>query len=809
MAWAAKIERLAINGRIASTRECVEAEGRAWGRPPRLRHPRLLAERFQSASRLIARCCLGRGILKSMAGHHHRDRGPGETPYGEKTLEGILERVTYVNEENAWSVVKIVVPGKKDLVTVVGNLLGVQPGENLRLRGSWTHDRKYGEQFKADGYVTVKPATLVGIEKYLGSGLVRGLGPIMAKRLVGLFGLSTLEVIEQTPERLREVDGIGPVRSARIAKAWVEQKQIKDVMVFLQSHGVSTTFAIKIYKHYRDRSIAVVKENPYRLANDIFGIGFKTADKIAGHLGISPSSPERAQAGVLHVLGELSNEGHVFYPRAKLIEAAGALLEIELATVERAVRSLAEAGQVVVEPLRSENAQANGKEAVYLASLHRAESGAADLCRALLRTPPRPIAIDIDRAITWFEERQRISLAPEQREAIRRAVTSKVLVVTGGPGTGKTTLVNGIIQILEKKGRRILLAAPTGRAAKRMAETTGREAKTIHRLLEFDPKTMSFLRDRERPLEADIVIVDEASMIDTVLAYSLLKAVPPSCQLVLVGDVDQLPSVGPGSVLSDVIDSGAVDVVRLAHIFRQAEASLIVTNAHRVNHGEMPRLPTPGASADFFFVEKSEPEDVLEALRVIVKTRVPEKFGFDPVDDIQVLTPMHRGLLGAASLNAELQALLNPQGAFVIHGSRLLRTGDKVMQIRNNYDLEVFNGDIGRIEALDEVERTLSVQFDGRSVTYERADLDELVLAYACSIHKSQGSEYPCVVIPIHTQHYVMLQRNLLYTGITRARKLVVLVGTRRALAIAVKNAKTEMRFTRLATQLGSLAREG
>ncbi len=380
--------------------------------------------------------------------------------------------------------------------------------------------------------------------------------------------------------------------------------------------------------------------------------------------------------------------------------------------------------------------------------------------------------------------------------------TSKLLVITGGPGTGKTTLVNGIIQILEKKGHRILLGAPTGRAAKRMTETTGHEAKTLHRLLEFDPKTMSFLRDRQRPMEADLVIVDEASMIDTVLAYNLMKAVPPSAQLILVGDVDQLPSVGPGSVLRDVIRSGAADVVRLAHIFRQAEASLIIVNAHRVNHGEMPRLPSPGADADFFFVEKAEPEEVLQAVKLVVKERIPEKFGFDPVNDVQVLTPMHRGLLGAASMNAELQALLNPHGLSIVHGSRMFRVGDKVMQVRNNYDLEVFNGDIGRIEAIDEEDRTVAVVFDGRSVTYERADLDELVLAYACSIHKSQGSEYPCVVMPVHTQHYVMLQRNLLYTGITRARRLVVLVGTRRALAIAVKNDKTEARFTQLAARL-------
>lgn len=729
----------------------------------------------------------------------HQDAGARPVAAAAGTLEGVLERITYVNEENAWSVVRLDVPGKKELVTVVGNLLGVQPGENLRLRGTWTMDRKYGEQFKAEGYVTVKPATLVGIEKYLGSGLVRGIGKVMAKRLVEQFALSTLEVIEQQPERLREVDGIGPVRSARIAKAWTEQKQIKDVMVFLQSHGVSSTFAIKIFKRYQDRSIAVVKENPYRLAVDIFGIGFKTADKIAARLGIAPTSPERAQAGVLHVLGELSNEGHVFYPRPQLTEAAAALLEVPPGVVDGAVNALAEAGLVVVTPVAGSDGTA-----VYLASLHRAESGAAELVRGLLGRAVRPISIDVDRAIAWFEERRKITLAPEQREAIRSAVTSKVLVVTGGPGTGKTTLVNGIIQILEKKGRRILLAAPTGRAAKRMTETTGREARTLHRLLEFDPKTMSFQRDRERPLEADLVIVDEASMLDTVLAYNLLKAVPAACQLVLVGDVDQLPSVGPGNVLQDVIRSGAVDVVRLAHIFRQAEASLIVVNAHRVNHGEMPKLPPVGASADFFFVEKEEPEDVLETVKRLVKDRIPRKFGFDAAREVQVLTPMHRGLLGASSLNAELQALLNPQGPSVVHGTRLFRVGDKVMQIRNNYDLEVFNGDIGSIEAIDDENRTVSVVFDGREVAYDRADLDELVLAYACSIHKSQGSEYPCVVLPVHTQHYVMLQRNLLYTGITRARKLVVLVGSRRALAIAVKNDRTAARFTQMAARLAA-----
>jgi exodeoxyribonuclease V alpha subunit len=725
------------------------------------------------------------------------------------TLEGILERVTYVNEETAWSVVKVAVPGRKGLVAAVGNLLGVQPGESLRLRGRWTVDRTYGEQFRVESYVTLKPATLVGIEKYLGSGLIRGVGPVMARRLVERFGLATLEVIDRAPERLREVEGIGPVRSARIGRAWVEQRQIRDVMVFLQAHGVSTTHAVRIYKQYGERSIAVVKENPYRLALDVFGIGFKTADRIAGQLGIAPGSPERAQAGVLHVLGEVSAEGHVFYPRSRLVEAASALLEIDAAVVQGAVDAAEGAGQVAVSPVLGEGGEILPEHAVSLKSLDTAERGVASLLAALLDTPARPVEIDLDRALAWFEARQRLTLAPEQREAIRSAVGSKALVVTGGPGTGKTTLVNGVIRILEKKGRRILCAAPTGRAAKRMTEATGREARTLHRLLEFDPKAMAFSRNRQRPLEADLVIVDEASMLDTVLAYGLLKALPPTCQLVLVGDVDQLPSVGPGAVLADVIRSGVMPVVRLTHIFRQAEASLIVVNAHRVNRGEMPRLDAGGRGADFFFVEREEPEAVVEAVKRLVEERIPRTFRLDPVDEIQVLTPMQRGLLGAANLNAELQALLNPAGAAIVRGGRLFRTGDKVMQVRNNYDLEVFNGDIGRIEAVDEVDRAVRVRLDGRLVAYDAADLDELVLAYACTVHKAQGSEYPCVVVPLHTQHYVMLQRNLLYTAITRGRRLVVLVGDRRALAIAVRNRRVEPRFTQLAGRLRLQRRAG
>lgn len=717
------------------------------------------------------------------------------------SLEGVLERITFASEENGFSVVQLAVPGRRELVAAVGPMLGVQPGESLRLTGEWTTDRKYGEQFKVTSFLTVKPATLMGIEKYLGSGLVKGVGKVMASRLVAHFGLSTLDVIDAEPSRLVEVEGIGRVRSQRITRAWEEQREIRQVMVFLQSHGVSTSFAVRIYKHYRHRAIAVVKENPYRLALDIFGIGFKTADAIAAKLGISPTSPRRAEAGVLHLLGEASGEGHVWLPREELVKQAVEVLSIEPSIIEAAIASLQEAGHLVLE------AGAPGSsDRVYSRALHAAETGLAAALSILASGKLKPLTIDVDAALAWFESRQGLQLAPEQKLAIRTAISSKVLVVTGGPGTGKTTLVNGIIQILEKKGRRLVLAAPTGRAARRMMETTGREAKTVHRLLEFSPKTNSFQKNREAPLDADVVIVDEASMLDVVLAYDIVKAIPREAQLVLVGDVDQLPSVGPGRVLGDLIDSGAVPVVRLQHIFRQAQESLIVTNAHRVNRGEFPVWPPKGSDAepkpDFYFLERAEPEEVLSTLKEVVATRIPRGWGFDALEHIQVLTPMHRGSLGAGHLNLELQALLNPQGKTLIRGSRAFREGDKVMQIHNNYELEVFNGDIGRILSVDPVEQELVARFDERKVTYEAGDLDELVLAYACSIHKSQGSEYPCVVMPLHTQHYVMLQRNLLYTGLTRGRKLVVLIGTKKALAMAVKATGAARRFTGLEERL-------
>jgi len=720
-----------------------------------------------------------------------------EAPDGPATLEGVLERVTWSDEESAWSVVRLHVQGRADPVTAVGNLLGVQPGESLRLTGRWVHDRKYGEQFKVESYLTVRPSTLIGVQRYLGSGLVPGIGPVMAERLVRAFGIETLEIIDSAPDRLAEVEGIGPVRSARIREAWAEQRGIRDVMVFLQSHGVSTGYAVKIYRQYQGRAIGIVREDPYRLASEVFGIGFKSADRIAESLGIPKDSPRRAQAGVLHVLGALAEEGHVYCPGPELVRRTAELLEIAEEPVSTALDAEARDGRIVIEP---------GEEpAVYLRALHGAEAGSAALLGAILRAPVRPLEIDIERALAWFEERSGLVLADEQRRAVRQAISSRILVVTGGPGTGKTTLVQAVIRILERKGRRILLAAPTGRAAKRMQETTGRAARTIHRMLEFNPRTGEFQRNPAAPLEADLVIVDEASMLDIVLAHHLLRALPPPCQLMMVGDVDQLPSVGPGAVLADLIRSGAVGVVRLTEIFRQAAESRIVVNAHRINRGEMPALEAADAKSDFFFVEREEPEEILSALRVLVRERIPRRFGLDPVEDVQVLTPMHRGLLGAASLNAELQALLNPAGDALSRGARVFRVRDRVMQVRNNYELDVFNGDIGRVEAIDDAERQVRVRFEDRVVAYEYADLDELVLAYAVSIHKSQGSEYPCVVVPLHTQHYVMLQRNLLYTALTRAKRLAVIVGTRRALGRAVRNAEAVRRYTHLAERLRGL----
>lgn len=736
---------------------------------------------------------------------------PFGPPPGEhvESLQGAIERIVFHNPENGWTVLRLSVSGEREPTTVVGSLAGIRAGETLRLEGKFLHDPKFGRQFRAHSFQTVAPSTLTGIERYLASGMVRGVGSEMAKRIVALFGLETLDVIERSPERLTEVSGIGRKRSADIRKAWDEQRGIRELMVFLQSHGVQTGHAVKIYKRYGSDALAVVREDPFRLATDVFGIGFKTADRIAFALGLPADAPRRLEAGLLHALAEASDRGHLYLPKVRLFADAAILLggaDPEL--LARALAEIASDGRAVVEAKLEANVESTGESrnrgetAVYLAALHAAETDLAERLRKLLLgpPPPRPLDIDPERALAWLGARQGIELAEQQREAIRRGLASQLLVITGGPGTGKTTLIRGLVSILTKKGLKIALAAPTGRAAKRLSEATGAEASTLHRLLEFDPRLRQFQRGPDLPLEAEITIVDEASMIDAQLASSLARALPPRGRLILVGDVDQLPSVGPGSVLGDLIRSEAVDVVRLTEIFRQAEKSAIVRNAHRINRGEIP-VSAP-AGSDFFIIERRDPEEILRTVEQLVAERIPASFGFDPFTEIQVLAPMNRGLLGTERLNAELRARLNPHDAQIERGGRLLRVGDKVMQIRNNYDLEVWNGDLGRIFAVDEDESKVVVGFDGREVEYDLSTLDELQLAYACTIHKAQGSEYPCVVVPLHSQHHLLLQRNLLYTALTRARKLAVLVAEPRALAAAVANRRSEPRFTRLAERL-------
>jgi len=713
------------------------------------------------------------------------------------TLQGTLERITYVNEENHYVVARLQVPGRKELTTIVGNLPSVTPGETLKLTGEWTLHTKYGEQFKVEAFETIVPATVAGIEKYLGSGLIKGIGPVFARRLVEAFGTETLRIIEGEPSRLLTVDGIGEVRLQRIRTAWEEQKEIRDVMIFLQGHGVSSAYGAKIFKAYGKSSIAVVQENPYRLARDIYGIGFKTADRIAQAIGIEKHSPLRVEAGVIHVLNELAEDGQVYFPFDRLEKESAGILEVESTVTAQAIERLRQEGQVICE-------EGPEEMAVYLASLYAAEQGVAQRLLALAEGGASPPDIDVERAIQWVEQTSRLRLAVGQEEAIRQALNQKLLVITGGPGTGKTTILKCIIQILEKKHRRIVLCSPTGRAAKRMSDATGREARTVHRLLEFSPRDGRFKRDQHRPLESDLVIVDEASMLDVVLMNSLLKAIPPVAGLILVGDVDQLPSVGPGAVLRDVITSGLVPVIRLSEIFRQARESQIVVNAHRINRGEFPICPDweGRERSDCYLLVKEEAQEVQAAILELAASGLPKRHRVDPMEELQVLSPMQKGPIGAMQLNQALQALLNPSGPELLRGGRLYRLGDRVMQIRNNYEKDVYNGDIGRIIKLDPEEREVTVRFDDRQITYDFHDLDELVLAYAVTVHKSQGSEYPSVIIPVHTAHYVMLQRNLLYTAITRGKGLVVLVGTKKAIAIAVKNHKIQHRYTGLTRRL-------
>jgi exodeoxyribonuclease V alpha subunit len=719
-------------------------------------------------------------------------------------LQGQIERITYTNEENGFTIARLKVYGQRDLVTVVGNLMAPTPGEIIKMKGEWADHAKYGEQFKIVQYKTAVPASVYGITKYLGSGLIKGIGPVMAKRIVKQFGKETLDVIENDIEKLAEIDGIGKKRIGMIKNAWQDQKEIREVMLFLQTHNVSSGYATKIFKHYGNRSIQVVKENPYRLATDIFGIGFVTADHIAEKLGFSKDSELRAEAGILYVLHQLADEGHVYYPYEALVKKCQEILAVDREVIVKAFGTIAVDKRIVIEDLNEHIEEfAENKKAVYLAKFHVSETRIATRLKRLVKAPGSIREIDPDKAIEWVQKQLAITLAGRQVEAVKCAVANKVMVITGGPGTGKTTIINAILKIFSTLKVNIMLSAPTGRAAKRMTEATGHKAKTIHRMLEYSIQKGGFQKNVDYPLDCDLLIVDEASMIDTILMHHLLKGIPPTATFILVGDVDQLPSVGAGNVLGDIIASGAIPVVELNEIFRQAKESLIIVNAHKINSG---LLPSPKQSAnkldDFYFIEQEDPEEVVRIILELAKERIPERFGFDAVDDIQVLTPMHKGVVGAGNLNVELQSTLNPGQGGVMRGNRNYRLNDKVMQIKNNYDKEVFNGDIGRITRIDQEARKVTISFDGRDRAYDYTDLDEIILAYAVSVHKSQGSDYHAVIIPIVIQHYILLQRNLIYTAITRGRKLVVMVGTRKALAIGVKNDKTKRRYTYLRYRL-------
>jgi len=750
-----------------------------------------------------------------------------------ETLTGSVERITYYNPENGYSVVRLRPDGarkisalnREGLATVVGNLPELSPGEYLSLKGQWTNHPKHGAQFEVEVCTQTLPATAAGMRRYLGSGLVKGIGPRLAERIVAHFGASTLDVIESQPRRLREVADIGPKRAAMIAHAWDEQKQVKEIMLFLHSHSISTNLAIKIYKQYGDQALAIVRGDPYRLARDIYGVGFKTADHIAQSLGLPPDHPSRIEAGLVYSLNEMSNDGHVYAPRQVLVERAASLLQVPAELVLPALERLAQADRVRLEMLppgdsspRSNTTPPTGSPgeaqpprqgvsgrnvaeasaaytlpAVYLTPLYFSEVGAAERLHALALALPSRLS-DLPPAFITLDSQ----LSQEQAGAIRIALSHPVSVLTGGPGTGKTTALRALIAVLAAAGKRCALAAPTGRAAKRLSEATGQPASTIHRLLGFSPG-VGFKHNAENPLPADLVVVDEASMLDLLLVNHLFKAIQPGTHLVLVGDVDQLPSVGAGDVLRDVIASGIAPVTRLTVIFRQAAGSQIITNAHRINQGQMPLFPRD--ARDFFLFSVEAPEETAAWVEDVVCQRIPQKFGFHPRRDIQVLAPMYRGAVGVHALNESLQAALNPPEAAKpekkLFGS-LFRAGDKVMQVQNNYDKDVFNGDIGSVVELDTVDQTLAVDFEGRGVDYDWSEADQLVLAYAVSVHKAQGSEFPVVVIPLVTAHYLMLQRNLLYTAVTRAKKLCVLVGSRRAIGIAVRNNQVARRFTAL-----------
>jgi len=731
---------------------------------------------------------------------HAPDEGP---PLD--TLEGVIERITFHNEENGYTVARLLPPNARDVITILGNFSNPVVGESLLCYGTWTQHAQWGKQMQVARYEVIRPATAFAIEKYLGSGMVKGVGPVTAKRIVNKFGDESLDIIEHHPRKLLTVPGLGEKTLAKITQAWHDQREIKNIMLFLQGHGVSPAYAVKIYRAYGAKSIEVVEKNPYQLASDIWGIGFKSADKIARAIGIAEDDPRRIEAGVVYVLNEaVESGGNAYLTEKELTVKATEILGV--GDVNAALLTLSGPGRLV-----SETATFLGQTevAIYTPSLHKTEIGLADRIKKLLATPLKQPANPqkFDEWLVALLDKHGFPLSEEQRDSVKTALLSRFSVLTGGPGTGKTTTTNAIVAAFEALKKDVLLASPTGRAAKRMTEVTGREARTVHRLLEFDPEKRGFKRDGETPLECDVLVVDESSMLDMVLTYSLLKAVPEGAQVVFVGDVDQLPSVGPGNVLRDLIESGSVPVARLTQVFRQAAESLIITNAHAINAGRMPLLPPPSEGRDCAYLKVEEAEEVADKVVAVVARSLPKR-GYAP-GDIQVLTPMQRGSAGAAYLNTRLQEALNPAAPGkdeVQRGARLLRVGDRVMQIVNNYDKAVYNGDIGAVSSVSHEDETLVVTFPDaegtNEVVYEFADMDELTLAFSCSIHKSQGSEYPAVVLALHTQHYMLLQRNLIYTALTRAKKFAVLIGPMRAIAMAVKKQSDIHRHTRLKERL-------
>jgi exodeoxyribonuclease V alpha subunit len=722
-----------------------------------------------------------------------------------ESLEGTVERITFRNEENLYTVARLAVEGIDETVTAVGRFISIHPGESFRLRGEWTTHPLYGRQFQVEEAEPLMPVTIEGIKNYLASGLIKGVGPATADKLVAAFGLETLEVIDKDPERLLEVEGIGPVKAQAIQAGLAEQQDIQNVMVFLQGQGISTAYANRIYRRYRQDSIAVLKQNPYRLADEVTGIGFRIADRIAGNLGIATEAPERIRAGIKYTLEQGLEEGHVFLPGEELVEKAGEILELSPDLVRCELQALFRVGTVNIDTI-------GGEEVVYLPSLQAIEDEIAQRLRDWVQAAPTQdkLQLELLPLLTDMEAKAGIKLADQQREAVLEACQKPLLIITGGPGTGKTTIVRVILEMYDAWGWRSLLASPTGRAAKRLAETTGRRAQTIHRLLEFGHEMdigLHFRRNADNPLKADAVIIDEVSMVDLRLFHHLLQAIAPGTRLILVGDADQLPPVGPGQPLSDMLKSGIVPSVRLTEVFRQAETSLIVTNAHKINRGEFPRFNSP--QGDFFLIEEKETANMAGLIVDLVKHRLPSHYGLDPMEDIQVLSPLRRTKAGTETLNKHLQATLNPPGVGreeVSFGGQIFRVGDRVMQTENDYDKQVFNGDMGRIVSLDREEQHLIIEFTDaegtRYIAYQRSDWDELELSYAISVHKSQGSEYPVVVMPLAWTLPSLMNRNLLYTAITRAKRLVVLVGEKRALAVYVRQVRGRERYTGLVERL-------